>query len=730
MELRFGAPIFTGDEAFDKNRAVREAITATGATLLGSRRLDVAKFDGWRLRVRPSGAGPITLRLEPSPDCAVEGAICSVRGGQLAGAVVSEEIPGLPPLTATFAEVPPEHDGHTSFTLELAFSEPVFDGTERFDKNARIRGAVSVTGGTLRGARRTDPAAFDRWLLTVRPSGTGAVTVTLPATSGGLPLSEDATATVLGPPALSVADAEVEEGADATLAFAVTLDRERRDTVTVDYTTEDASATAGVDYVAASGTLTFAPGETEKTVAVRVLDDAHDEGAETMTLRLSNATKAYILKGEATGTIENSDPLQRAWLSRFGRTVGTHVTDAVGDRLRATPGQGSHLTVGGYRLPLGREPAAPVPASAAGPREAGSAEPDAAPGVTAVLAEVARVLGMGAGAETPPDSPWLNGPGPDPRLGRSRTLEVGERFQFREILLGSSFQLRLNAAASGATTPRLTAWGRVAGTAFDGRDGDLTLDGDVLTGTVGVDGEWDRLLIGVAVAHSRGEGAFSSPTLAARGPGALETTLTSLHPYLRYAVTERLDVWGMVGYGWGESAWALDTGATYDTDTDFVMSAFGGRGILLAAAETGGFQLATRADAMLTRTSTDAVVGANGHLAETEADAHRVRVVLEGSRGLTWADGRSLTPTVELGLRHDAGDAETGFGLELGGRVQYADPRLGLTIEGAVRALLAHEDTDYQEWGAPRRVAWRACGRGRPRRGWRHKVGRGLRPGN
>jgi cell division septation protein DedD len=55
---------------------------------------------------------------------------------------------------------------------------------------------------------------------------------------------------------------------------------------------------------------------------------------------------------------------------------------------------------------------------------------------------------------------------------------------------------------------------------------------------------------------------------------------------------------------------------------------------------------------------------------------------------------------MEVGLRHDWGDAETGFGLELGGRVQYADPALGLTIEAAVRGLLAHEDRDYQEWGA------------------------------
>ena len=58
-----------------------------------------------------------------------------------------------------------------------------------------------------------------------------------------------------------------------------------------------------------------------------------------------------------------------------------------------------------------------------------------------------------------------------------------------------------------------------------------------------------------------------------------------------------------------------------------------------------------------------------------------------------------MTPTVELGVRHDWGDAETGFGLELGGRVRYADPNLGLTIEAAVRGLLTHEDSDYQRMG-------------------------------
>ena len=316
--------------------------------------------------------------------------------------------------------------------------------------------------------------------------------------------------------------------------------------------------------------------------------------------------------------------------------------------------------------------------------------------MAALVTGLAGVLGLGPGGPGGPGDagidPGATLPGPDPRLGQSRTLTL----TLRQILQGSSFRLSLGRDEEGAAHPRLTAWGRVAATQYDGRDGTLAVDGDVLTGLIGVDGVWDRLLAGVAVSHSRGDGAFAMPGTAARGRENLEQTLTSLHPYLRYAVTERLAVWGLLGYGWGELTLAPDTGSALTTDTALLMGAFGGRGILLAAAESGGFEVATRTDAMLTRTTADTVAG----LDAADADAHRVRVIVEGSRPVTWPEGQSVTPTVQLGLRHDWGDAETGFGLEVGGRVQYADPGLGLTVEGAVRALLAHEDADYEEWGA------------------------------
>ena len=600
------------------------------------------------------------------------------------------------PLTARVARAPAEHNGWMAFRLRIAFSEPIRMSGRRLRSDV-----VSVAGGRATKARPVK-GRKDRWDLTVKPDSRADVTVTLAAGAAcdtppavctkrqpRRPLTTTLATTVRGPVALSVADARAEEGTDETLDFVVSLSRAASWPVRVAYATADGTARAGADYTRTRGTLRFAPGETVKTVRVPVLDDAHDEGEETLTLRLPKAFRARLADRVATGTIKNEDPLQRAWLARFGRTVGTHVTDAISDRLRGGSLE-SHLTIGGQRLPFGKQAAAQSKAAASGATDES--------GSSALRQGVVRLLGL---TPTPHGSASEDSSASRLRLhsqlGQSQTLQ----FDLRRILLGSSFRLALGAAATDSSHPRLTAWGRFAGTQFDGNEPDLSLEGDVLTGTVGIDGAWDRLLLGMAVAHSRGDGSWTGTGRTEAATGDLKNTLTSFHPYLRYAVTDRVAVWGTVGYGWGQLEVEEDRlHTTTETDTDLLMGAFGGRGILLSAGETGGFELATRTDAMLTRTSSDAVATADGRLESADAEAHRLRLVLEGSRGFAWAEGRSLTPRMEVGLRHDWGDAETGFGLELGGRVRYADPALGLTIEGAVRGLLAHEDSDYEEWGA------------------------------
>ena len=154
-------------------------------------------------------------------------------------------------------------------------------------------------------------------------------------------------------PALSVADTSVSEpseGLSASLDFQVTLSPAASWTVTVDYATGGGDATAGSDYTSTSGTLTFAAGETSKTVSVPVLADSHDDSGETLTLTLSNPTGAKISDGEATGTITNDGPIPKAWNARFGRTVADQVLEGVETRLRSAPAPGVDVYLAGERL--------------------------------------------------------------------------------------------------------------------------------------------------------------------------------------------------------------------------------------------------------------------------------------------------------------------------------------------------------------------------------------------
>ena len=83
--------------------------------------------------------------------------------------------------------------------------------------------------------------------------------------------------------------------------------------VTVDYRTQDGTATAGSDYTSTSGTLTFAPGEDKKTVSVPIMDDAVADNGETFTLVLSNAVNAGFARNgtQAVGTIRNTETTAR-----------------------------------------------------------------------------------------------------------------------------------------------------------------------------------------------------------------------------------------------------------------------------------------------------------------------------------------------------------------------------------------------------------------------------------
>ena len=466
-------------------------------------------------------------------------------------------------------------------------------------------------------------------------------------------------------PTVDVADARVREAAGATLNFVVTLSGASTDTVTVDYRTVDASAKAGEDYTKREDTLTFDPGETSKTIRVTVLDDAHDEGEEKMALvlyRSSSATRADYL---GVGTIENTDPMPKAWLARFGRTVSGQVLDAVEERLRASRMAGVTVSVAGQTIDL-------------------TAQPD-------VKLEAENETQ----ARLPVLSDWLrqetnNGD----RAGmQSRTVTLAE------LLMRSSF------AVAGETDDGSSAavWGRMAQSSFSGREAGISLDGDVTTGLLGADyarGSWTG---GAVLSHSSGEGGYSGDAT-----GKVKASMTAMAPWAGYSVTDRLSVWGALGYGTGDLTLTSKNPKTQKdqpaqkTDIAMTLAAAGVRGTLV---DGDGPKLDAVADARWVRTTSEKVIVSaenGGNLWATQANVTRVRLGLEGSWAMALDDKRTtLTPRFSFGVRRDGGDAETGFGADIGGGLTFAMPASGLMLSLEGRGLIIHEadglsDTGYQ----------------------------------
>lgn len=128
-------------------------------------------------------------------------------------------------------------------------------------------------------------------------------------TGTGTIVDDDVDATPATPPAVSITDLTVAEGngAHSHFMFVVSLDKASTETVTVQYATSDGTATAGSDYTATSGTITFTPGVTSQLVHVDVLPDTTAEADETFTVTLSNPSGATIADGTAAGTIVDDD---------------------------------------------------------------------------------------------------------------------------------------------------------------------------------------------------------------------------------------------------------------------------------------------------------------------------------------------------------------------------------------------------------------------------------------
>ena len=160
-ESHDGSDAFTVRLAFSDEVALDEA--GLRAALLVSNgsvtAVSSVSADLWDIAITPAGNANVQLLLSPTSDCAATGAICA-DDGRMLSAGLAASVPFVPqtaqqqtvaPLTASFSAVPEGHDGSSRFTVRLAFSEEVKAGIQK------VKAALTVTGGTVKKARRVAP---------------------------------------------------------------------------------------------------------------------------------------------------------------------------------------------------------------------------------------------------------------------------------------------------------------------------------------------------------------------------------------------------------------------------------------------------------------------------------------------------------------------------------------------------------------------------------------------
>jgi len=158
-----------------------------------------------------------------------------------------------------------------------------------------VNGTVALVGGNV--------------VFTPAPDYNGPASFTYTLSDGN---GASSTATVnvdvlpVVDPAISIADVVVNEAA-GTVSFTVSLSEPTTATVSVGYSTANGSATAGSDYTAAGGTLSFAPGVVSQTITVALTDDVLAELSETFNVNLSTPVNATIADGSAVATIVDND---------------------------------------------------------------------------------------------------------------------------------------------------------------------------------------------------------------------------------------------------------------------------------------------------------------------------------------------------------------------------------------------------------------------------------------
>ncbi len=343
--------------------------------------------------------------------------------------------------------------------------------------------------------------------------------------------------------------------------------------------------------------------------------------------------------------VRSTSRIRTAWMGRLGRTVADQVLRATQCKGRVQRSRRNEVYLAGQPL---------------------------------TLASLPKYVHL---QERKPDqlSTLLGNTDPVYRLGHALTRE--------RLLHGSSFRHGMRDGSG------VALWGHGAVSRVQGADGALNLEGRVSSGMVGVDWTGNKGRLGVLVAHTRSEGEYT----LADDEGVHSTYLTGVYPNGCYVLSSGITAWGVVGYGRGSM-----TVEQISAPIDLRMVGGGIYGRIRTVTNRG-LELGIRSDALLVQ------MGASEteELLEDQAQVSRLRLGLQGTlRGVRLGKRSTIEPAAELALRHDGGDAETGFGVDMQVGFRLSEPASGLSMEVHARAVLTHQDRGLQDQGLAGTVTW------------------------
>ena len=605
--------------------------------------------------------GTITATIQPGSGYAV---------GNLSSASITvqdnDDPPpnNLPPVTPTVrisGASPVDESGTATFTL-TASTAPTTDISVNVD--------VAEDSGNFAGSSQTGR----RTVTIAAGTSTGTLEVALVDDSNDEP-DGTITATVQSgsgytegnPSSASIA---VQDNDDLQIVFnqkALVVMEGSSETYTVKLTSKPSSQmNIGIrihpegDVTVTPEQVSFGPSDwnTEKTISITADEDEDKVSEKIQLIHTFDVRTDTVQVTVRDNDIPPSESVG-VGLVRFGRTVGEQSVSAIAERISASRYPNFKGMLAGQTLSAVRCDNNMVKK----------------PGTLDSLKQQHSCLGN--------ESQWSDSVEFPPPSTQTRPLSE------EEIVAGTSFALTREID----TGDLVTIWGQGARSGFSGKDKTYSVKGYVTGFQLGVDWSHYNQLYGVMLSRSNGDIQYWNDD---KTEGDIDFGLTAVVPYMGWRVNDDYMIWGGLGFGNGDLTRLEVNADEIKADLSWRMAALGTEGTLPEIQALAGAELSWSTDVLWTQTRSD---GVENSLDPLSGKTLRRRMGFKSTWERIIASGSILRPSLEVALRNDSGDAETGLGLQAGGGLEWIDSKRGLSLRLRGQKLIMHEKDEFKNWG-------------------------------